>query len=91
MSHKLSIAFIDLHESWHGAQIVLSEMIHFIRQMQAHSQLEVIACLWKDLAEFSRRKEGDLDALIEAHRTYLDDMVRKVLYLNPKGRREVRI
>jgi gamma-tubulin complex component 3 len=67
----------------------LAEMIHFIRQMQAHSQLEVIACSWKDLVEFAHRKEGDLDALIETHRTYLDSMVRKVLYLNAKGKKEV--
>ena len=42
-------------------------MIHFIRQMEAYCQLEVIECSWKILLEFCTKKEGDLDALIEAH------------------------
>ena len=42
-------------------------MIHFIRQMEAYCQLEVIECSWKILLEFIQKREGDLDALIEAH------------------------
>lgn len=80
----------ELETTWHQARVVFSEMIHFIRQMQAHSQLEVIACSWKDLVEFAHHKEGDLDALIDTHRSYLETMVRKVLYLNAKGKKEVR-
>lgn len=75
---------------WHQIRIVMAEMIHFIRQMQAYCQLEVIECSWKNLVEFIQRKEGDLDALIEAHRSYLDRMVKKVLLLSPKAGREVR-
>jgi gamma-tubulin complex component 3 len=67
----------------------MAEMIHFIRQMQAYSQLEVIEISWKVLVEFIHRKEGDLDALIDAHRSYLDRMVKKVLLLSPKAGREV--
>jgi gamma-tubulin complex component 3 len=39
--------------------------------------------------EFLNKKEGDLDAMIEAHRSYLDRMVKKVLLLNSKVGREV--
>lgn len=67
----------------------MAEMIHFVRQMQAFSQLEVIACRWKVLVEFVAKKEGDLDALIEAHHTYLDLIVKKVLLLHPKSGKEV--
>lgn len=64
-------------------------MVHFIRQMQAFCQLEVIECSWQSLLDFAAKREGDLDGLIEAHRTYLDRVVRKVLLLNPKRDREV--
>ena len=66
----------------------MSEMIHFIRQLEAYCHLEVIECSWKVLLDFIQKKEGDLDALIEAHRAYLDRMVKKVLLLSPKVGRE---
>lgn len=64
-------------------------MIHFTRQMQAYCQLEVIECSWKILIDFLNKKEGDLDALISAHRSYLDRMVKKILLLSPKAGKEV--
>ena len=66
----------------------MGEMIHFIRQMEAYCQLEVIECSWKILLDFVQKKDGDLDALIETHRAYLDRMVKKVLLLSPKHGRE---
>ncbi|KAK0206607.1 gamma-tubulin complex, component 3 [Desarmillaria ectypa] len=78
----------DLEFQWHQIRIVNAEMIHFIRQMQAYCHLEVIECSWKVLIEFLNKKEGDLDAMISAHRTYLDRMVKKVLLLSPKAGRE---
>lgn len=66
----------------------MAEMIHFIRQIEAYCQLEVIECSWKALFEFVQKKEGDLDALIESHRVYLDRMVKKILLLSPKAGRE---
>jgi gamma-tubulin complex component 3 len=64
-------------------------MIHFIRQMQAYTQLEVIACSWKALMEFFAKREGDLDAMIDAHQSYLDRMVKKVLLISSKAGKEV--
>ena len=66
----------------------MGEMIHFIRQMEAYCQLEVIECSWKILLVFVQKKEGDLDDLIEAHRAYLDRMVKKVLLLSHKAGKE---
>ena len=66
----------------------MAEMIHFIRQLEAYCHLEVIECSWQDLMNFVLKKEGDLDALIETHRAYLDRMVKKVLLLSPKAGRE---
>ncbi|KAG6378566.1 gamma-tubulin complex, component 3 [Boletus reticuloceps] len=78
----------DLEYDWHQIRIVMAEMIHFVRQMQAYCQLEVIACSWKTLTEFFQKREGDLDAMIEAHRSYLDRMVKKVSLLSPKAGKE---
>jgi hypothetical protein len=64
-------------------------MVHFLRQMQAFCQLEVIECSWQSLLDFTSKREGDLDALIQAHRTYLDRVVRKVLLLSNKKDKEV--
>lgn len=70
--------------------MITAEMIHFIRQMAAFCQLEVVECSWKALVDFINKKEGDLDALIGAHRAYLDRMVKKILLIGPKAGREVR-
>ncbi len=39
--------------------------------------------------DFINDKEGDLDALISAHRVYLDRMVKKLLLIGSKAGREV--
>lgn len=63
-------------------------MVHFLRQLQAFCQLEVIECSWQNLMEFTSKRSGDLDALIQAHRSYLDRVVKKVLLLSSKRDRE---
>ncbi|KAI0638044.1 gamma-tubulin complex DGRIP91/SPC98 component [Trametes polyzona] len=78
----------ELEYDWHQIRLVMAEMIHFMRQMEAYCNLEVIECSWQDLTRFIEKKEGDLDALIENHRAYLDRMVKKVLLLSPKAGRE---
>ncbi|KAF9247030.1 gamma-tubulin complex, component 3 [Melanogaster broomeanus] len=78
----------DLEYDWHQIRLVMAEMIQFIRQMQAYCQLEVMECSWKILTEFFHKREGDLDAMIEAHRSYLDRMVKKVFLLSPKAGKE---
>jgi gamma-tubulin complex component 3 len=79
----------ELEPEWHKIRLITAEMIHFIRQMAAYCHLEVIECSWKALMDFINEKEGDLDALINAHRVYLDRMVKKVLFIGPKAGREV--
>ncbi|KAG8748429.1 Microtubule-nucleating Tub4p (gamma-tubulin) complex component [Ceratobasidium sp. 414] len=78
----------ELKSSWHQARIVLAEMIHFIRQMQSFSHLEIIDVSWKRLVEFTHKKEGDLDALIEAHQQYLERIEKRVLLISFKVGRE---
>ncbi|KAJ6539390.1 gamma-tubulin complex, component 3 [Mycena capillaripes] len=81
----------ELDPQWHQIRIVMAEMIHFMRQMQAYCHLEVIECSWKVLLDFLNKKEGDLDAMIEAHRSYLDRVVKKVLLLSPKSGKQENI
>ncbi|KZT24524.1 gamma-tubulin complex DGRIP91/SPC98 component [Neolentinus lepideus HHB14362 ss-1] len=78
----------ELEPEWHQIRLHQAEMIHFVRQMQAYCQLEVIECSWQELLDFVEKKEGDLDALIEAHRSYLDRMVNKILLLTTKAGRQ---
>jgi len=78
----------DVKSDWHHCRIVQAEMVHFLRQIQAYCQLEVIECSWSDLVEFMSKREGDMDSLIKAHKTYLDRIVRKVLLLGSGSRTE---
>ncbi|KAG6831584.1 hypothetical protein H0H92_009057 [Tricholoma furcatifolium] len=78
----------ELTSEWHKIRITMAEMIHFIRQMQAYCHLEVIECSWKNLTDFLHKKEGDLDALLDAHQSYLDRMARKILLLSSKAGKE---
>lgn len=71
---------------WHACRLTQAEMVHFLRNVQAFCQLEVIECSWAALLEVTNKRDGDLDALITAHRTYLDRVVRKILLLGPVGR-----
>ncbi|KAK8861575.1 hypothetical protein IAR55_002397 [Kwoniella newhampshirensis] len=77
-----------LSNDWHHCRIVQAEMVHFLRQLQAFCQLEVIECSWAAFVDFTEKREGDLDSLISAHREYLDRVVRKVLLLSTKRDKE---
>ncbi|KAI9513347.1 gamma-tubulin complex DGRIP91/SPC98 component [Russula earlei] len=85
---KAFVRIPELEPEWHKIRLITAEMIHFIRQMAAYCYLEVIECSWKALMDFINEKEGDLDALISAHRVYLDRMVKKLLLLSSKAGRE---
>ncbi|WVW80143.1 hypothetical protein I302_102118 [Kwoniella bestiolae CBS 10118] len=77
-----------LSNDWHHCRIVQSEMVHFLRNLQAFYQLEVIECSWAAFIDFTEKREGDLDALIAAHREYLERVVRKVLLLSSRRDKE---
>ncbi|KAG8914314.1 Microtubule-nucleating Tub4p (gamma-tubulin) complex component, partial [Tulasnella sp. 408] len=78
-----------LGADWHQVRIAMSEMIFFIRQLQSYTHLVVIEGCWKELQEFLKKKEGDLDSLIQAHRAYLERMeTRSMLLRSRQGKRE---
>ena len=78
-----------MERDFHRIRITLAEMVHFIRQLQYYCHLEVIACSWQMLEDFCTKKEGDLDALIEAHKAYISRLLNKGLLLGPKAGKEV--
>ncbi|KAL5530574.1 SPC98 [Sanghuangporus sanghuang] len=87
-NHPLTRVISELDIEWHQVRIAMAEMIHFIRQLQAYCHLAVIECQWKKLTEFIQKKEGGLDALISAHRTYVNAVDKKVLLYYPKSGKE---
>lgn len=54
-------------------------MIHFVKQIQYFSHLDVIECSWVALMRFVDKGEGDLDALIDAHTSYINRLAAKAL------------
>lgn len=81
----------ELEIEWHQVRICMAEMIHFVRQMQTYCHLDVIELSWKELLEFCNKKEGDLDALIGAHRRHVERVMHKILLTttNPKPKKEL--
>lgn len=70
---------VDLRSDFHKARATLAEMIHFVKQLQYFSHLEVIECSWVILMRFIEKGEGDLDALIDAHTSYINRLATKAL------------
>ena len=64
-------------------------MVFFIRQLQTYAHLVVIESGWMQLSEFLKKKEGDLDSLIQAHGEYLGKLLTRVLLLRDRKGKEV--
>lgn len=59
-------------------------MVHFIRQLQAFYQLEVIECSWQAFEDLIAKNDDGLDGLMEAHKEYLQRLVSRILLVMPK-------
>lgn len=66
---------------FHRAQILQAQMVHFITQIESFCSLEAIELAWQDLLEFANARQGDLDALIAAHRAFLKKIVGRALLI----------
>jgi hypothetical protein len=67
---------------WHQARVVHAEMLHFVRQLQAFYQLEVIECSWQAFEELIAKNEDGLDGLVKAHREYLGRLMTRILLVS---------
>ncbi|KAJ9115639.1 hypothetical protein QFC20_000966 [Naganishia adeliensis] len=72
---------------WHQCNIIQAQMVHFMSELQAFCHLEGIAVPWSEFVKFTEKRNGDLDELIAAHRSYLRAVNSKVL-LRSKNREE---
>lgn len=88
-SQTISTCFLDLESNWHRIRLIIGEMIHIIRQMQMHIQIEVVEVRWQNLLAFINKGQGDLDSLIAAHKLYLEELVNKTLMITSKPGKEV--
>lgn len=67
----------EIRHDLHKAQMAISHMIHFIYQLQHYYLFEVLECSWEKLADDIENKSIDLDAVIEAHARYLNQITEK--------------
>ncbi|GAB7358815.1 hypothetical protein MBLNU230_g4039t1 [Neophaeotheca triangularis] len=68
-----------LGADWKAARGGVSEMVHFINQLQYYILFEVIEAGWEGLMREMRKPDATLDTLIEAHTAYLRSITRKGL------------
>ena len=76
--HKLARQIPELSPVLHLANLVASEMIHFIHQMAYYTTFEVMECGWDKLNKQINTAES-LDEIISAHDDFLCTLVSKAL------------
>jgi len=76
--HKMARQLPELVPVLHLANLVASEMIHFIHQMAYYTTFEVMECGWDSLNKMINTSES-LDEIIEAHKDFLTTLVSRAL------------
>ena len=76
--HKMARQLPELGPVLHLANLVASEMIHFIHQMAYYTTFEVMECGWDSLNKMINTAES-LDEIIEAHKDFLTTLVSRAL------------
>ena len=69
----------ELARAWKAARGVITEMIHFVNQLQYYFLFEVIESSWTTLQSALEKPDATLDDLIGAHARYLTSITRKGL------------
>ncbi|RWS31957.1 gamma-tubulin complex component 3-like protein [Leptotrombidium deliense] len=65
-----------LKQVCHFSQTLLSEMMHFIQQMQYYIEFEVMECCWDELLRKIANAK-DIDALVDAHEYFLNTVISR--------------
>ena len=76
--HKMCKTVPELKPLLHIANLLASEMIHFIHQLAYYITFEVMECSWDILIKQLRKAES-LDEVIEAHEEFLLTLLRQSL------------
>lgn len=77
-SVKLEKRIASLKSAFQTLHMLLSEMIHFIRQMEYYLTFDVIECQWNQL-QTELNNPRDVDLLIRAHSLFLENVIRRSL------------
>ncbi|XP_013415922.1 gamma-tubulin complex component 3 homolog [Lingula anatina] len=62
----------------HQCQVICSEMVHFVQQVQYYINFEVLECSWDELLQ-KVKEAKDLDHIIAAHQVFLDNIITRCL------------
>lgn len=65
----------------HQCHMLISEMVHFVQQMQYYITFEVMECSW-DVLEKKVKSAEDLDQVIAAHEEFLEMIMTRALLDN---------
>jgi len=76
--HKITRQLRELCPVLHYANLVASEMIHFVHQLAYYITFEVMECGWDTLQNQIKRAES-LDGVIAAHQQFLDTLIARAL------------
>jgi len=76
--HKMARQIVELAPVLHLANLVASEMIHFVHQMAYYITFEVMECGWDALIKQINQAES-LDEVISAHDEFLCTLVSRAL------------
>merc|ERR1712142_449596 len=76
--HKMARQIAELRPVLHLANLVASEMIHFIHQMAYYITFEVMECGWDALVKQINHAES-LDEVIIAHDEFLSTLIARAL------------
>eukprot|EP00095_Tigriopus_kingsejongensis_P010994 maker-scaffold281_size224178-snap-gene-1.36 protein:Tk10994 transcript:maker-scaffold281_size224178-snap-gene-1.36-mRNA-1 annotation:"gamma-tubulin complex component 3" len=76
--HKMTRTVPELKPLLHIANLLASEMIHFIHQLAYYITFEVMECSWDILIKQLRKAES-LDEIIDAHEEFLLTLMRQAL------------
>jgi gamma-tubulin complex component 3 len=77
-STKLEKRIPGLKAAFQSFHMLLSEMMHFIRQMEYYLTFDVIECQWIQL-QTELNNPRDVDLLIRAHCQFLEQVIRRSL------------
>jgi len=76
--HKMSNQLKEIRAVLHQAQLLNSEMVHFIHQMAYYITFEVMECGWDTLLKKIDTAES-LEDVIQAHEEFLSSLVTRAL------------
>lgn len=77
------MVFTEFAKERHRSSVTLSEMGHFIGQLQYYLMFEVLESAWTALLQRLARRGPDLDEIVNSHEAYLSDILLKSMLPGP--------